>query len=407
MGWIWAAVAIAAAALLAAWGGWAATRPRPDLARARTLAELRRFDEAETQARWYLRAHPGSSPAHMLLAQILLNRLGGVEPHQGQLSDPRPAQEALEHLRQVQPDNPILATLAKLYQGKAEYRLARLDAAEASWSDALRIEPRVPEAGWALLELYYLEGRGDDARRLALRLFEVEPDPHDRAQLLLELVRQDAQPLAPGSVVQWFEPLVERNPNDLHASLALGLALVHAGEIDRGLARLQAAAERRPHDADAWDAWLTGLDDAGQIDGLDEALARLPATLADAPRFAKHRARVAQERADWPAAVRDYRRAVQAAPRDHRLEYRLIRALRNAGEPAEADRLDHGYRAYVAASKEVRDVYDEANAVKTLGVQPHPELCERIADLRARLGLADEASAWRRLARGGRESIHR
>jgi hypothetical protein len=35
--------------------------------------------------------------------------------------------------------------------------------------------------------------------------------------------------------------------------------------------------------------------------------------------------------------------------------------------------------------------------VKALGVAPHPELYQRIADLRERLGLADEAMAWHRL----------
>jgi len=44
------------------------------------------------------------------------------------------------------------------------------------------------------------------------------------------------------------------------------------------------------------------------------ALDRLPAPLADDPRFTRHRGRVAQERRDWQAAVRAYRRAAEINP---------------------------------------------------------------------------------------------
>ena len=38
--------------------------------------------------------------------------------------------------------------------------------------------------------------------------------------------------------------------------------------------------------------------------------------------------------------------------------------------------------------------YSEANAVSTLGTEPHPELCRRLADLRERMGWPAEALAW-------------
>ena len=60
----------------------------------------------------------------------------------------------------------------------------RFDEAEAAWLEALRIDPTAPEVGWNLLALYYVQGREEEARRLALRLYRVEPDPHDRASLL-------------------------------------------------------------------------------------------------------------------------------------------------------------------------------------------------------------------------------
>ena len=130
-----------------------------------------------------------------------------------------------------------------------------------------------PEAAWALLDLYYLEGRGDDARRVALRQYEVEPDRRDRARLLLELVRQDAEPTAPASVVSRFAPAVNRDPHAFRAAIALGLALVHSGRADEGIATLREVLGRRTDDPDAWDAMLpTAQRMAELLDGqvLDE-----------------------------------------------------------------------------------------------------------------------------------------
>jgi tetratricopeptide (TPR) repeat protein len=390
-------IAAAAAAAGLAWSTWAYFRPRPTLAEVITLAKSRRFDEAQALALAYLGDHPDSHEAHVLMAQLALDR-PEAPPPPGQRPDPKPALAAVGHLERIVPGNDrVLAALVELYRGKAEYRLGRMDDAEASWNKALRLNPTVPEAGWCLLELDYLQGRPDDARRLALRLHAVEPDPRDRVQFLLELLRQDAQPLAPGFVVQWFEPVVRQNPADHHAGIALGLALVRVGRVDEGLALLRRAVRGRPGDPDAWDAWLAGLDEAGQIEAMARALTRLPAPLASLPRFAGHKARVAQEQSDWKAAAREYRRAARDAPHDRRLEYRLCRALRNAGEADEADRLERRHRRHVAARTEVRSLYEQANADKSLGVTPHPDLYQRLADLRERMALPEEALAWHRL----------
>ena len=391
-----AGIAAVAASAGLAWAGWVAVRPGPTLDQVVALAEAGRFDEAQALAAEHVRRVPDGKNAHILIAQMALNRPEPPTPPGGR-PDPKPALLALEHLDRIRPDDRALAAVVALNRGKAQYRLARMDDAEESWDEALRLDPRVPEAGWCLLDLYYLQNRPGDARRLALRLHEVEPDPRDRVQLLLELVRQDAQPMDPGSVVQWFEPVVRQNPTDLHASLALGLFLVRASQVDRGLDVLRGAVRRHPKSPDAWDAWLTGLDDAGQLELMEQGVSRLPPALADLDRFARHKARAAQERGDWKAAARDYRRAWQAAPHDHRLRYRFSRALRNSGEMAEAERYEQGYQAYVAASREIRALYERANADKALGVAPRTLLYQEIANLRERMGLTDEALAWHRL----------
>jgi hypothetical protein len=48
-------------------------------------------------------------------------------------------------------------------------------------------------------------------------------------------------------------------------------------------------------------------------------------------------------------------------------------------------------------ASDTRGVYYEVLEVKTLGLQPHPQLYQRLADLRENMGRYDEARAWHRL----------
>lgn len=378
------------------WAGWMMVRPVPSLEEAAALAMSGDYDAADARIERHLKARPASAPGNLLAAQVLLDRpLPEGDDADRQLVDR--ADRAAEHLDRVRPEGDAMAALVALYQGKADYYRKRMAEAEAHWLEALRLDPEVPEAGWSLLDLYYLQGRDEEGRDLALRLHEVEPDPHDRVQLLLELVRQDAMPLAPGAVVERFRPVVERHPDDLHSVLALGLGLVRDSKAPEGLELLREEVERRPEDPDAWDALLTGLDDAGEIDLMARTIEQLPSELAEEPRFARHFGRVAQERGDWEASVEAYRKAVTNEPEDARLLYRLSRSLRNAGAIEEADRLAALLERSEAASKEVRDLYDRADAVENLGDRSLAPLYRRIADQRERLGRPREALAWHRL----------
>ena len=114
----------------------------------------------------------------MLMAQVALAR------------DDQKPRRALDHLGRIRGGNGATRAIVRLNEGKAYSAMARYDLAEAAWKEALRLDPRVPEAGWALLGLYYVQGRHADARRLGLALHAVEPDPRDRVQLLLELFRR-------------------------------------------------------------------------------------------------------------------------------------------------------------------------------------------------------------------------
>jgi tetratricopeptide (TPR) repeat protein len=358
------------------------SRPVPSLNGLAPLIVARRLDEVEERLRAYLRIHPDSLQANMLMAQVALDR-----------EDQKP-DLALAHLARIRTaDRGTLATV-RLHEGKAYSALGRNDRAEPAWEEALRLDPRVPEAGWDLLGLYYIQGRREAAHRLAMTLFEVEPDPRDRAQLLVELLRQDAQPIGADSLIKTLEPTVRARPEDHHTAIALGLALIRNSRFDEGLPLLRAAVENHGGDADAWDALLRGLDEARRPDEMAEALAKVPAGLSADPRFDRHRGAIAQERRDWPAAADAYLRAWRADPSDFQVLYRLSRVLKAAGRTEEAAAFDLKVRAANEAREQALPLYREADADKTLGVAPHPELYRRLADLRERMGRLDEALAW-------------
>ncbi len=310
-------------------------------------------------------------------------------------ADPRP-DLALEHLAAVRTRDPKQAALVRFFEGKAQYQKRRYDLAEAAWAAALRLDPAVPEAGWALIDLLDKESRVQEAHRLGMRLQETEPDPLDRARLLLEMGRLDIDQVSPGSQVLLFGPLAREHPDNLPLALTLGLALVRDSRGAEGIEVLEAALHRHPESPEAWDAWLTGLYGAFRPDRLAEEFTRLPGSMADDPRFAEHEGMVAQDARDWPRAVRAFRRATEYEPSNGILWYRLRAALRQVGDAAELERVNRWYTSFEEAFKRMRPTYHEALATPNLGVSPYPELYHRLADLRERMGRSDEARAWHR-----------
>jgi tetratricopeptide (TPR) repeat protein len=349
------------------------------------LLAARKFDEAERRLEAELRRNPQSTPANILMAQVAMNR---DEPN---------ARRALDHLHRVRSDNRSTLAFVKLYEGKAYSELGRYDRAETSWLEALRLDPLVPEAGWALLGLYYVEGRRAEARTLGLLLHAREPDPHDHAQLLLELIRQDAQPLSPQTLLKNVGPAVEQHPEDLYAALAVGKAHVRNSQAGEGLPILRRKVEQFRDNPAAWEALCWGLEESARTDELAAMLESLPAASAGDPRFERFRGVVAQHRRNWPDAAAALARARKFDPSDAQVLYRLSQVLRVAGRANEAEHHEPSVRAMEAANREILPLYEEADKVKNLGTSPHPELYHRLAELRERMGLRDEALAWHRL----------
>jgi tetratricopeptide (TPR) repeat protein len=364
---------------------WRGPRSAPDLDEICALARQHQFDHAESLAARYLQVFPSNNRAHLLMAQFALDR-----------PDPAP-QRALKHLKEIGPRTSQEAAVVRFSAGKAHYLQEGYLLAESCWEEALHLDPMVPEAGWALLDLLDFEGRTVEAHQLGMRLFESEPDRRDQARLLLEMCRIDIDRIAPGSQVQVFEPVWRQNPEHLALGAAVGLALVHNSLPEKGIAVLRTVLQQHPESALAWDAWLTGLDDGYQPDQLAREFAHLPPALLTDPRLAKHEGTVAQGARDWPRAIAAYQRACAFEPYNGVVLYRLRMALRAMGETPDFRQVDELLTTYQTASKQMRAVYSEAFSDKTLGVTPHPDLYQRLAGLRERLGRFDEARAWHRL----------
>jgi len=287
-------LALVGAGALALWRG---PRSAPNLDEICALARQHQFDRAEDLMTRYLRVFPGDNRAHLLMEQFALDR-----------SDPEP-QRALDHLGEIQPRTSREAAVVRFSEGKAHYQQKGYILAESCWKEALKLDPVVPEAGWALLDLLDFEGRAEEAHQLGMRLYESEPDPRDQVRLLLEMSRVDIDKIAPGSQVQVFEPVWKQNPGNLLLGVAVGLALVHDSQSEKGIEVLRTVLQQHPDSAQAWDGWLTGLDDGFQPDLLRREFARLPQALGTDPRFAKHEGAVAQSARDWPRAIAAYDRA--------------------------------------------------------------------------------------------------
>jgi tetratricopeptide (TPR) repeat protein len=233
--------------------------------------------------------------------------------------------------------------------------------------------------------------------------------------------RLDIKTPDPLSQVQFFEALVRKHPEHLPLNLMLGLALTRIDRCEEGLNVLEAALRRNPRSPDVWDAWLSGLCHASKAGELFQEFARLPAEIATDPRFAKHKGALSENSRDWVRAARAYSRAFEYEPYNWRVCFRLRFVLRQCGDHAELERIDRLCETYEVACKEMRGAFfdrlspseplsfpdDDVNqtrgayygalSIKTLGLLPYPELYQRLANLREKMGRFDEARAWHRL----------
>ncbi len=377
------------AAALVGWLGWLAFRPRPNLEGLDRLMAGGQYQAAEAQLTAYLAASPGDDSARLLLARVSLN-----------LAEPKP-DAALELTDTVQPGSGRQAATIQEIRGEAFFLQQRYVPAEAAWLEALKREPSIAEVGWGLLNLYALQGRHVEANRLALQLYDVEPDPHDRLQLLLQMIRFDAHANEIGALIHQLQPVVQAHPDDLPSMLALGTALVREGRAPEGLDMLRKASRAHPDVDEAWLHLVEALAESGEADELDRTMPQVPPSASEATRYLAARGWLALQHQDAAGAARSYLEAFEKRPADPAIAYRLKIALHHAGRDAELAALTPRLQAAIEAGDKITPLYDRIDAARDLDPATTAPLYREVAAVLRSVGRVAEADLWDRLASPG------
>ena len=159
-----------------------------------------------------------------------------------------------------------------------------------------------------------------------------------------------------------------------------------------GIEQLRRVVQIHPDRVEAWDGLLTGLVSRAKSIAWKKKWSdsQRPWPVADAAQTS------GQDRQDanrWKEAVDLFRRARAEEPYNRVVEYRLSRALRHAGEAAEAGRIEERRsQPGDGPHRSCGPLFDQAVAIPDLGIGPHQVLYQRIAASREQMQLPEEAT---------------
>lgn len=257
----------------------------PALAESARALHRAEFDRAAALARGYLKAHPQSSPARVLLARAEMAR-GQYASAYRELQtalrgDPRNV-DALYYLSRLcyalsQMEHQKLYAMApnsaRVHQLMAEsYRAQQnLAKAEEEYRAALDADPRSVEVLIALGDLLRSQFRFDDAVVYYSRAAETSPRNYDSAYGLGACYLFKEQP---GRAVEYLRRALEIDPGSPAARLALGDALLRAGRPAEAVNELKAAAALEPTMRQAFTLLARAYNRLGQPAEAKAALAR-------------------------------------------------------------------------------------------------------------------------------------
>ncbi|MFO0960628.1 MAG: FG-GAP-like repeat-containing protein [Isosphaeraceae bacterium] len=345
-----------------------------DLVEARRLMEAERFDVAH---RLLIRI-PAGREADAEVAYRL-----GVCEHA--LGDPR---TALKRWEQVGPKNPWTLPAALAAAQTFVGDLGRLADAEEALERALPgAEADGVELRHTLSQIYFLQGRRDDMRRLIEQGWRWAPDPvaelhdhwrTDNATPLVEYIRQE------------IEHAAIQAPDDDRIWLARAFLAIQGGKLDDAAIWLDRCARRRPDDAAVWRARLDLARQSDDLPGAEEALRHLGAADFPADERLAWQAWLASRRGDadaerraletlvdrWPGRTRELDRLAELEWADGRPE----RVAELRARKADADRLKERY---------LRMLEDRAI---------EPDAFAELGRLAGSLGRTFEAEGWWTLA---------
>jgi predicted Zn-dependent protease len=299
----------------------------------------------------------------------------------------------LEALRRMEtaPGDGALAAPAGLLKGKAMVGLHYWSAAEAEWLGALQRDPTLAEAIWSLMDLYFVQERWTDARELAQQVFAAQTKGQTRAVLLLELLRQEFERLAPGDALVRLEPVLAREPDNSAVQRAAARCYVKVGRTAEAWPLLERACGAQPDDPENWRALAESLDAAGSIDRLDSVARNVPDSIRAHAWWLRYHAMALKAAAQPRQAAKLLTQAVRRDPYDRKAHYLLAELYRHLGEPEPANHHLNESRRLSALREELSDAYLEGLKHR---MDPPAELCGRVGRLCRELGRVSEAEFW-------------
>lgn len=271
---------------------------RPTLERARVLFRSGEFAQAEAMLRPILTSDPGNGDAHLLLGESLA------------MQDQRSAAiEELSTAVRLQPNSAAAYNIL----GTVLARFLETDAAQKAFTRAIELDPHLPDARVSLALLLAQSGNLTGAGE----------------QLDAAIQLEGTKPGV--AVPRYLRGKVDLEQND----------------FVKASAELQAAVRVRPNYPEAW--FLLGvarraqLDNAGALDAFKRAAELTPHDFHAQYELGSEYLRLGKPR----EAVLCLKKALLLSPDDWAALYKLQRALRQAGDTAEADKDDARLRQLV------------------------------------------------------------
>jgi tetratricopeptide (TPR) repeat protein len=376
---------------LNSWWFWRENRPLVGLDTLAQWVEQHRDREAEPALRQRLARSPHDGEARILLARLLAQR------------DEMLA--CARELHQVPFWWPDKARWLVMEAG-AFKKVDRMSDAEAAWKAVVEDDPLHPVepklltvATRDLLELYAFEGRFDDATRLIWGTYDRIDDTDERARLLSMRLRTELERIMPAVAAARLEKFLAADPQDWEARRGLAGAKLALNLLAEARDLLETCLRERPADPRGWADFLELLHTAGDLDGLRQAVAGLPAAVAEHPAILTHRARLLERDRRWPEAAELYNRLLQARPFERETYYRLALLDDRLGRRDQGRAHRERWEAMRAARTELNQAFQKVLDLH----QSEPDspryhgAIRRLAQVCKTLGWTRDAEGWARL----------
>jgi tetratricopeptide (TPR) repeat protein len=277
-----------------------------------------------------------------------------------------------------------LAAVIATRRGELELERYQFRAAEVELIHALALDPKSIDARRRLIRLYTEQGRSTDiAARVSSLVSSATLDFLD----LFYITLARHQPVDRAEQAEVLARAVQTDPGDRTSRLALAECLRRLGRLDQAESTLELLNPSEPEVRSV--LALIALD-RGDVSRA-EAVAAGDSDADSHPALARLRGRLALARDDAPAAVRQFRIALKAAPDDRDTHFGLAQALSLAGQPEAA----RPHAETALAQDRLEWLLKNARAQES---QNDPATLQAIAAACLALNRHHEARAWYRLA---------